>query len=1297
MNSQLSRLLGHILTVSVLGLVLSACGGGGGGGSNTNTPAPDTASPQLVGLSPASLATNVPINASISATFSEEMNAATISSSSFYLNGVSGSVTYDASSRIAVLTPDSPLPYATDITAIVTTDVTDLAGNALPLLHSWTFTTESDSVAPVIITRSPAAGEIGVPLNSNIEVQFSESINPTTLDASSFYLSLNGWRVSATVSYDDVTHTAMLTPANPLNYQGSYTVTLTRSITDLAGNSLAADEQWSFDAELELTPPNVTSTLPTDLSTGVDRNALVQIYFDEPLATSTVVPANFLINNIPASSVSLINGGKTVRVAHNPFDYSSNQVVTVTTGVTDLYNNSLSAPYSFSFDVLADVIPPTVSSWAPIDGSRMIARDYQDIRAKFSEAMDPSTLTSNTVTVKNSTGTVTVSGTVSYDATLNEVSFTPSGLLPVATDLVFEVSAQVTDESGNGLATPFSVGFRTVSQHERLNDLTAGHATKPVMSFDSTSMGNGIAVWSQETGTNGVEVVWSAYTVTKWGAGWSPEQVLHTDYNSFNSGIRIVNNGTSHAVTWTSSEGIHAAVYKQGLGWGTVTLLATAGSVTHQVTDGVDFAVAWQEWSYPYHFVSVYNSASATWSSAESPLGWASYETETVLTSRGETGLGGDFMLLNSTSQNIYSSRYLPESQSWGPVETVFSVTEGSLTGIQIAGNNLDYMVSFVHSTTLADPTPHTLYTRRYSGTSWQGKQKLAEFASSPLGLLLASNGLWVRTTPKFLLTYSTGTDLRARVFDNGLWGVELDPTGSVSSTLVTGIASDGDGFLVTWNAADQQSLDGASVYASGSWGNPVLYNAVNANSVDKGAVAEGNSSGYALMWRQGVSGTNGGNIMTRSYSAGWGAETVVGTYGNSLTYLRVTRRKGTFGAIWRSGSGTGINASLSGLTHVWSAPAELVQSLHAAGVKHPDIIHVGNQSVAVWLQNQDGRTHPWLYTNRFSGGIWNGAELMASRTVNDFKIVSGGNSVLLLYRPSSSALYARVLDTTTGIWDPEFLVAQTDTWVNYDVDYNGSEFMIVWTHNNSLQASRFSVFGLSTPEIIIAGSSTSPALGAQVEASGSEFRVFAQIGESLSTRYYSSTQNAWDALATVGTGSSSDPTFWGYRAKSNDNGWLVTWKSPDGAQYRAFENGGWGAQASVSYSSTPHLITDGVDYLLGYSTGVSGNFYLWNRSGSTWNSQMAYTNPISFSLGGGGGGYGILTINNTTSGQRLGAFNLVNGSLGTRSFIDDGFDRPVLESAISSTPLTSDYSIVWTQAETGQGPGPQLWGATGM
>lgn len=113
--------------------------------------APDTTPPTVVSTTPAANAANVSVGTTVSVIFSEAMDSASITSATFHVNGVSGTVA--ASGTGATFTPASPLSNSSAYTATIVggaNGVRDAAGNNLPVDFTWTFTTS----APVACAAS---------------------------------------------------------------------------------------------------------------------------------------------------------------------------------------------------------------------------------------------------------------------------------------------------------------------------------------------------------------------------------------------------------------------------------------------------------------------------------------------------------------------------------------------------------------------------------------------------------------------------------------------------------------------------------------------------------------------------------------------------------------------------------------------------------------------------------------------------------------------------------------------------------------------------------------------------------------------------------------------------------------------------------------------------------------------------------------------------------------------------------------------------------------------------------------
>src|SRR5437879_6000412 len=126
--------------------------------------------PTVTAQAPAPGATGVPLNTTVTASFSKAMNAATITTATFRLRAagstadVPATVTVNAAGTVATLTPSSPLGAGTVYTATVAGSVTDAIGTPLGADSLWSSTTD---VPPTVTVQAPSPGATGGPLNTH--------------------------------------------------------------------------------------------------------------------------------------------------------------------------------------------------------------------------------------------------------------------------------------------------------------------------------------------------------------------------------------------------------------------------------------------------------------------------------------------------------------------------------------------------------------------------------------------------------------------------------------------------------------------------------------------------------------------------------------------------------------------------------------------------------------------------------------------------------------------------------------------------------------------------------------------------------------------------------------------------------------------------------------------------------------------------------------------------------------------------------------------------------------------------
>lgn len=541
-------------------------GGGGGGGSVTYI--------SVTSTTPASGATGVAANSTISATFSETMNGSTLTTDSFRLTGggntVNGSVS--TSGNKATFTPSSNLAYNTTYTVTITTDAkaANAASSALFSNYTWSFTTASpsdttvpvggitinnnasytttrdvtlnlsatdntgvtgyslstnavvpsatgtswvsvtsaasftrdvsytlnsgdgsktvyafykdaagnisnpvsdsiilDTTLPLVVSTTPSSGTTSVAVNTTISALFSEAMDVSTIGTSTFFLS-GGVTGTITTSTGTAT-TASFKPSNNLAYNTSYTVTVKKGASDLAGNSMASDYTWSFTTgslASDTTAPVGGITINNDASYTTTRDVTLNLSATDnigvtgySLSTSTAVPSatsTSWVSVTPAASFTrdvsyTLGSGDGSKVVFAFYKDAAGNI-------SNAYRDS----------IILDTIPPSVISTIPSGSATSVAVDT-NISAIFSEAMDISTIGTSTFFLSGgATGTITTrTGTVTVATCL------PSRELAYNTIYTTTITTGAKDKAGNALPVNVTWSFTT-----------AGTMTTPI--FTST-------------------------------------------------------------------------------------------------------------------------------------------------------------------------------------------------------------------------------------------------------------------------------------------------------------------------------------------------------------------------------------------------------------------------------------------------------------------------------------------------------------------------------------------------------------------------------------------------------------------------------------------------------------------------------------------------------------------------------------------------------------------------------------------------------------------------------------------
>ncbi|RPI04388.1 MAG: DUF3494 domain-containing protein, partial [Ignavibacteriae bacterium] len=422
--------------------------------------------PTVSSTDPANVATGVPLNQKLSATFSTTMDASTFTTPTFILRqgatSVQGFVSY--SGTTAIFAPASNLLPNLTYSATITTAAKDLAGNALASDFVWSFTTGAAVVivSPTVSFTDPIGAAVNVPLNQKLAATFSTTMDASTIHTSTFTLRQGATAVSGFVSYSGTT--AIFAPASNLASNTLYTATISTEAKDLAGNAMASNFVWSFTtgAAVVVTLPTIISTDPVNLVTGVALNQKIAAIFSKTMNASLITTSTFTLKQgtTPVSGFVSYSGTTAIFAPTSNLAPSTVYTATITTAAKDLAGNALANDFVWSFTTGAVLIntPPTVRFTDPASDEMDVVSNKR-LTATFSTTMDASTFTTATFTLRQ--GIKLISGFVFFSGTT--AIFAPASDLSPNSIYTATITTGVKDLAGNALENDYVWNFNTAS------------------------------------------------------------------------------------------------------------------------------------------------------------------------------------------------------------------------------------------------------------------------------------------------------------------------------------------------------------------------------------------------------------------------------------------------------------------------------------------------------------------------------------------------------------------------------------------------------------------------------------------------------------------------------------------------------------------------------------------------------------------------------------------------------------------------------------------------------------------
>ena len=447
---------------------------------------------------PAAFADTVAVNPLIVVNFKSTAKPADVAASVLTLKQgtvpISGTVTFTGTT--VIFKPETYLASDSQFTATIKTNLKDGSSNDNEKEYSWTFRTGNHhhKKALSVVSVAPLNEEINVAFDAHPTITFSKEMDSKMIELVTFTLNEGTTVVEGSLTF--VGKMATFIPTSSLKTNTLYTGTIT-----INSNKNGEDDEddhyyeendeddgdeyygheddddhnhsmntyiWSFTTVgsdvVDITAPTVLSVVPENNTTSIAVSTNITANFSEAMDASSISTATFTLKqgttNV-AGSVSYSGTTATFNPA-NDLDGGLIYTANITTGAKDAAGNAMAASKEWRFTTLVanevDTTAPTILSIVPSNNATSIVVS-SNITVTFSEAMDASSISTATFSLKQ--GTTNVAGSVSYSGTT--ATFNPNNDLVGGLVYIVTITTGVKDASGNALAASKVWSFTTLA------------------------------------------------------------------------------------------------------------------------------------------------------------------------------------------------------------------------------------------------------------------------------------------------------------------------------------------------------------------------------------------------------------------------------------------------------------------------------------------------------------------------------------------------------------------------------------------------------------------------------------------------------------------------------------------------------------------------------------------------------------------------------------------------------------------------------------------------------------------
>ena len=447
---------------------------------------------------PAAFADTVAVNPLIVVNFKSTAKPADVAASVLTLKQgtvpISGTVTFTGTT--VIFKPETYLASDSQFTATIKTNLKDGSSNDNEKEYSWTFRTGNHhhKKALSVVSVAPLNEEINVAFDAHPTITFSKEMDSKMIELVTFTLNEGTTVVEGSLTF--VGKMATFIPTSSLKTNTLYTGTITINSNkngedddddhyyeendeddgdEYYGHEDDDDHNhsmntyiWSFTTVgsdvVDITAPTVLSVVPENNTTSIAVSTNITANFSEAMDASSISTATFTLKQGTTNVAGSVSYSGTTATFNPSNDLDGGLIYTanITTGAKDAAGNAMAASKEWRFTTLVanevDTTAPTILSIVPSNNATSIVVS-SNITVTFSEAMDASSISTATFSLKQ--GTTNVAGSVSYSGTT--ATFNPNNDLVGGLVYIVTITTGVKDASGNALAASKVWSFTTLA------------------------------------------------------------------------------------------------------------------------------------------------------------------------------------------------------------------------------------------------------------------------------------------------------------------------------------------------------------------------------------------------------------------------------------------------------------------------------------------------------------------------------------------------------------------------------------------------------------------------------------------------------------------------------------------------------------------------------------------------------------------------------------------------------------------------------------------------------------------